>query len=86
MTIPSTTNRLRQLEARGQSVWQDNITRRQLRDGALRRLIAQDGISGVTSNPSIFEKAIGGSGDYDPAIGQLVRQGKGANRSSVWLA
>jgi len=54
-------NRLRQLAAQGQSVWQDNITRGQLQSGRLRELIERDGISGVTSNPSIFEKAIRGS-------------------------
>jgi transaldolase len=42
----------------------------------LRRLIEEDGISGVTSNPSIFEKAIGGSGDYDDAITHLAKDGK----------
>ncbi|MCC6626267.1 MAG: transaldolase [Chloroflexi bacterium] len=72
------TNRLRQLEARGQSVWQDNLTRDQLASGQLRRLIDEDGISGVTSNPSIFEKAIGGSDDYDDAIRRLARGGKDA--------
>jgi len=76
MAASATTNRLRRLEARGQSVWQDNITRNQLTAGALRRLIEEDGISGVTSNPSIFEKAIGGSAEYDDAIRQMVRAGK----------
>jgi transaldolase len=72
----ATTNRLRRLEARGQSVWQDNLTRGQLASDQLRRLVEEDGISGVTSNPSIFEKAIGGSGDYDEAIKQLARDGQ----------
>ena len=70
------TNRLRQIEARGQSVWQDYITREQLKDGGLRKLVEEDGISGVTTNPSIFEKAIGGLADYDSAIAALGRQGK----------
>lgn len=69
-------NRLRELEAQGQSVWQDNITRGQLKSGGLKRLIDEDGLSGVTSNPSIFEKAIGGSQDYDETIRQGVRAGK----------
>jgi len=70
------TNPLRVLEARGQSVWQDNITRDQLTSGDLERLIVEDGISGVTSNPTIFEKAVGGSAAYDADIRRLARQGK----------
>jgi transaldolase len=69
-------NRLRLLEARGQSVWQDNITRGQLKSGGLKKLIDEDGISGVTTNPSIFQKAIGGSSDYDDSIAKLTREGK----------
>ncbi len=56
----------------GQSIWLDYIRRRMLLDGELARLVEQDGIRGVTSNPSIFEKAIGGSSDYDDAILQLI--------------
>jgi transaldolase len=76
--MPTTTsgNPLHQLEALGQSVWQDNITRGQLQSGSLKKLVEEDGLSGVTSNPSIFEKAIGGSSDYDEAIRQMVRAGK----------
>jgi transaldolase len=55
------TNPLRTLRARGQSVWQDNITRDQLTSGHLERLIVEDGISGVTSDPTIFQKTIGSS-------------------------
>ncbi len=69
-------NRLRLLESRGQSVWQDNITRGQLKSGGLKKLIDEDGISGVTTNPTIFQKAIGGSSDYDDAIAGLARQSK----------
>lgn len=58
----------------GQSAWLDNLTRGHLRSGALRRLI-DDGIRGVTSNPSIFAKAIGGSADYDDQFRELVRSG-----------
>ena len=70
------TNPLRELNARGQSVWQDNITRQQITSGDLKRLIDEDGISGVTSNPTIFQKAISGSSDYDESIRQMVRAGK----------
>ena len=48
-----------------------------LDSGELRRLIDEDGLGGVTSNPAIFEKAIAGSNDYDDDIGELSRQGKG---------
>jgi transaldolase/transaldolase/glucose-6-phosphate isomerase len=72
------TNPLRELNALGQSVWQDNIRRGELISGALKRLIDQDGLSGVTSNPTIFEKAIEGSKDYDEAISKLGAAGKSA--------
>jgi transaldolase len=71
-------NPLHLLEAQGQSVWQDNITRGQLQSGRLKALVEQDGVGGVTSNPSIFEKAIGGSAEYDDAIREMVRAGKDA--------
>lgn len=69
-------NPLHLLEAQGQSVWQDNITRGQLQSGRLKKLVDEDGLSGVTSNPSIFEKAIGGSAEYDDAMRHMVRAGK----------
>src|SRR5579875_390490 len=70
-----TENRLRELEACGVSVWTDYIRRTFVRNGDLERLVADDGITGVTSNPTIFEKAIGGSDDYDSAIQHLVANG-----------
>jgi transaldolase/glucose-6-phosphate isomerase len=57
-------NRLRALEVFGQSVWLDYIRRSLITSGELRRLIAEDGVRGVTSNPAIFEKAVAGSSDY----------------------
>jgi transaldolase len=69
-------NPLLQLESLGQSIWMDFIRRDTITSGELKRLIEQDGIAGVTSNPSIFEKAIGGSHDYDDQIRNLARQGK----------
>ena len=56
--------RLAALVAAGQSVWLDFIQRRMLEDGSLARMIASDGLLGMTSNPAIFEKAIAGSADY----------------------
>jgi transaldolase len=61
-------NPLREIEALGQSIWIDNISRQLLDDGDLRRLIEDDGISGVTSNPTIFEKAMAHSDRYDDAF------------------
>lgn len=72
------TNPLRELNSLGQSVWFDYIRRGQLTSGHLQQLIDEDGVSGVTSNPSIFEKAIAGSSDYDEAIRKLVREGEDA--------
>ena len=71
-------NRLRQLAALGQSIWLDNISRKVLDSGQLQELVDQ-GITGVTSNPSIFHKAITGSADYDDEIRRLARAGKNAD-------
>lgn len=65
-------NPLTELHVYGQSFWYDNIRRRYLYDDSLQTLIDEDGLRGMTSNPSIFEKAIGGSDDYDEQIGSLV--------------
>ncbi len=61
-------NPLRQLSAAGQSVWYDNLQRSMLTSGMLAQMIAADDLRGITSNPTIFEKAIGGSADYDQAL------------------
>jgi transaldolase len=74
-----TENPLVTLESFGQSLWMDFIRRDTVTSGELKRLIEQDGITGVTSNPSIFEKAIGGSHDYDDQIRNLARQGKSSD-------
>ena len=68
-------NPLQVLGSLGQSVWFDYIRRIELTSGHLKQLVEADGVSGVTSNPSIFEKAIAGSNDYDSAIQKLVEQG-----------
>lgn len=62
--------RLTELQAHGQSIWYDNIRRALLDSGELKALL-DAGVTGVTSNPSIFEKAIAGSADYDKAIAAL---------------
>jgi len=68
-------NRLKELEKYGQSVWHDYISRKEILSGELKRRIDEDGLLGVTSNPSIFEKAIAGSDDYDESISQHVSEG-----------
>lgn len=68
-------NPTRALHAAGQSLWVDNITRKMLDDGTLERYIAELSVTGLTSNPSIFDKAIE-SGYYDGAIGEKIEAGK----------
>jgi len=69
------TNRLWGIRDLGQSVWYDNLGRDLLRSGRLKKMIDEDGVSGVTSNPTIFEKAIGQERIYDHDIHSLVDQG-----------
>ena len=71
-------NPLLELQKLGQSVWLDYIRRDLITSGELKRLIDQDGLRGMTSNPSIFEKAIVGSTDYADFLDQLVAQGLSA--------
>ena len=68
-------NPLRTLNEYGQSVWLDFVSRDLLKSGGLTKLIAEDGLRGVTSNPSIFEKAIGHGDDYDAQIATLQASG-----------
>jgi transaldolase / glucose-6-phosphate isomerase len=68
-------NPVKALETHGQSVWLDFLARGFILNGDLKRLIETDGVKGVTSNPSIFEKAIGGSDEYDSAIEKALRTG-----------
>ncbi len=68
------TNPVRALQAFGQSVWLDYIRRSFITSGALQRLIVEEGVGGVTSNPAIFEKAITGSSDYADALSTLRRE------------
>ncbi len=62
-------------EKQGQSPWLDFIRRKTLNDGGLRRYVEQDGIRGVTANPTIFAQAIGAGDDYDAQIAELVGSG-----------
>ena len=68
-------NPLVELHKFGHSFWYDNIHRRMLASGELKRMIDEDGLRGMTSNPTIFEKTIAGSADYDDTIRELVGRG-----------
>jgi len=72
------TSPLHELTRYGQSIWYDNLSRRLLASGELARLVREDGIVGVTSNPTIFDKAITDSEDYDADIARLAADGKDA--------
>ncbi len=71
----SVQHRLARLHESGQSVWLDFISRGLISSGELRRMIAQDGLRGMTSNPTIFERAIVGSSDYDRQMQDLAVSG-----------
>ncbi len=70
-------NTLIELLNYGQSYWLDNLTRGKIKNGELRKRVAHQGLRGITSNPSIFNKSISNSSDYDKQINQLVEQKKG---------
>ena len=70
------TNPLQELNRLGQSVWFDYIRRQDLDSGQIKQLIDQDGVSGITSNPSIFEKALAGGTEYDAGDAETGREGR----------
>jgi transaldolase len=74
---------LQQLRDAGQSIWLDNITRGLLDSGTLARYIDEFGLTGLTSNPTIFDEAIGGSGDYDAGIRE--KQDAGLDREALFI-
>src|SRR6266566_3723605 len=69
-------NPLAELAKVGQSVWYDQMERKLITTGQLKKMIEQDDLRGMTSNPTIFEKAIAGSEDYDAQLRQLASQNK----------
>jgi len=66
-------NPLRDVEALGQSLWLDYMRRDLITTGKLQQMMDEDGISGITSNPTIFEKAISAGSDYDSSIQKILR-------------
>ncbi|MDP3061918.1 MAG: transaldolase [Chloroflexota bacterium] len=79
------TNPVMEVQKLGQSIWYDNIRRGLLTSGEFQRMV-ETGVSGVTSNPTIFEKAIAESADYDAALLSLARAGKSATEIYEALA
>lgn len=73
------TNPLQLLATQGQSVWYDNIDRAQLASGEFQRMLNEEGIVGVTANPTIFQKSISHGTTYDEQITQLIQEGKDTN-------
>ena len=69
-------NATHQLHSLGQSLWLDNITREMLNNGKLESYIEQLSVTGLTSNPTIFDHAIGNGSDYDDDIRQKLKDGK----------
>jgi transaldolase / glucose-6-phosphate isomerase len=78
MSAVSVNERLAALTAAGTSVWLDQIRRGTIESGELERMVTEDSLRGVTSNPAIFEKAILGSPDYDTELAELAREGLSA--------
>src|SRR3982751_5068279 len=74
-------NRLEKLHGEGQSIWLDNIDRKMLHNGDLERRISEDSLTGMTSNPTIFEKALAEGTDYDD---QLTTAESGLNPSQLF--
>jgi len=80
------TNPTRQLHELGQSLWLDNITRRWLDDGTLGRYIEEYSVTGLTSNPTIFDKAIASGDAYDAGIAELAQAGRSGEAVFIELA
>src|SRR3954466_8908895 len=78
MSTANVSERLAALTAAGTSVWLDQLRRGMIESGELARMVEQDSLRGVTSNPAIFEKAILGSPDYDRDLAELAREGRSA--------
>jgi transaldolase len=75
-------NNLQKLEQLGQSIWYDNISRGVILKGELKKMV-DEGCLGVTSNPTIFDKAISGSSDYDDQIRQMVQKNASVDAAEI---
>ncbi|SEL26676.1 transaldolase [Nitrosovibrio tenuis] len=79
-------NPLKQLQQYGQSIWLDYISRDLIKSGELQRLITEDGLRGLTSNPTIFEQAIGHGSEYDDALCQLLKTNEKQSEKALFEA
>ncbi|MDH5257323.1 MAG: transaldolase [Gammaproteobacteria bacterium] len=79
-------SKLSQLHSFGQSFWYDNIQRSMLENGELQAMINNDDLRGITSNPSIFEKAITGSSDYDASLSNYIKNAESPNGRDAFFA
>jgi len=77
-------NPLKELQEYGQSFWLDYIRRSLITSGELGRLVKEDGLRGVTSNPTIFQKAIAGSSDYDEALRDIINSDPHADDRTLY--
>lgn len=77
-------NPLKSLHQQGQSFWLDYISRNLIQSGQLKRLVEEDGLRGLTSNPTIFQKSIAGSSDYDTAINQVLQTTPNADENFLF--
>ena len=84
--MSSASTATKQLHDAGQSLWLDYITRDIVRDGTLKRYIDELSLTGLTSNPTIFDKALRAGDDYDEQIAELTAQGKGGDELFFELA
>src|SRR5215210_4505512 len=85
-TAAQQNERLAALTAAGTSVWLDMIRRGMIESGELQRLVEEDSLRGVTSNPAILEKAILGSSDYDDHLAELAGEGKSGREVYRYMA
>ena len=79
-------NPLKELLQHGQSIWLDSISRDLVKSGELRRLVTEEGLRGLTSNPTIFEQAIGQGKEYDDALRQLLRNNERQTEKALFEA
>ncbi len=77
---------IKKLRDSGQSIWLDNIRRAILQDGTLARYVGELGVTGLTSNPTIFEKAVRGSSDYDASLWRQARRGASPEQAFFEIA
>lgn len=70
-------NNLSKLLEAGQSYWLDNLTRGKIKKGEIKKRVEKQGLRGITSNPSIFNKAISKGNEYDAQIKKLIKENKG---------